>query len=61
MVALKKQNQMHDRGKHDELMGELVRSPNLGQELEYLIEIMKQLQSVETQLDKAREKLIMRC
>ena len=43
-------------------LGEFViNSPNSGHELEYLIDMLKQLQSVELQLEKAREKLVMRC
>ena len=58
MVALKKRN-MYKRA--EKQLGEFISSPNEGHDLEYLIDMLKQLQSVEAQLDKAREKLIMRC
>lgn len=38
-----------------------INSPNQGHEIEYLIDMIKSLQNVEIQLEKAREKLIMRC
>lgn len=45
----------------EETLGDFVSSPSSGHELEFLIDQIKSLQSVEQQLEKAREKLILRC
>lgn len=64
MVALKARKNNHVRMHEATLAGASsfgVSSPCEGHEIEYLIDLIKSLQNIEGQLEKAKEKLIMRC
>ena len=59
MVALK--NRKGKAAREPTSFGDTLGSPSHGHELEYLIDMLKSLQNTESQLEKTKEKLIMRC